>query len=67
MKIGVIGSGHIGATAARLFTAAGHEVAIANRRGPDSLRALELELGGALHATTVEAAAGSAATGRRVV
>jgi predicted dinucleotide-binding enzyme len=57
MKIGVIGSGKIGSTAARLFGAAGHEVAIANRRGPESLRPLEQELGGAVHAATVEDAA----------
>jgi predicted dinucleotide-binding enzyme len=28
MKIGIIGSGNIGATAAKLFANAGHEVAI---------------------------------------
>jgi predicted dinucleotide-binding enzyme len=33
VKIGVIGSGNIGGTAARLFEAAGHEVAVANTRG----------------------------------
>lgn len=33
MKIGVIGSGNIGGTAARLFEAAGHEVSVANTRG----------------------------------
>jgi 8-hydroxy-5-deazaflavin:NADPH oxidoreductase len=45
LKIAIIGSGRIGATAARLFVAAGHEVAIANSRGPESLRALISELG----------------------
>lgn len=45
MKIGIIGSGRIGAVAARLFVAAGHEVAIANSRGPESLRPLIDELG----------------------
>ena len=35
MKIG--GSGNIGTTAARLFVDAGHEVAISNSRGPESL------------------------------
>lgn len=54
MKIAVIGSGKIGSTAARLFVAAGHEVAIANRRGPESLRALEEELGEGVEAATVE-------------
>jgi predicted dinucleotide-binding enzyme len=33
VKIGVIGSGNIGGTAARLFEAAGHEVAMSNTRG----------------------------------
>jgi predicted dinucleotide-binding enzyme len=45
MRIGVIGSGRIGAVAARLFLAAGHEVALANSRGPDSLRSLVSDLG----------------------
>jgi 8-hydroxy-5-deazaflavin:NADPH oxidoreductase len=44
LKIAIIGSGRIGATAARLFVAAGHEVAIANSRGPESLRGLVSEL-----------------------
>ncbi|MBA3430544.1 MAG: NAD(P)-binding domain-containing protein, partial [Actinobacteria bacterium] len=46
MKIGVIGSGNIGATAAKLFVDAGHEVAVANSRGPESLHELVGELGG---------------------
>lgn len=37
MRIGILGAGHIGATAARLFARAGHEVALANSRGPASL------------------------------
>jgi 8-hydroxy-5-deazaflavin:NADPH oxidoreductase len=57
MRIGVIGSGNIGATAARLFIEAGHEVAIANSRGPESLTDLVNELGGAARAATVEEAA----------
>ena len=56
MKIAIIGSGMIGSTAARLFVAAGHEVAIANRRGPESLQPLENELGEALHAAGVDGA-----------
>jgi 8-hydroxy-5-deazaflavin:NADPH oxidoreductase len=32
MKIGIIGAGNIGATAAKLFINAGHEVAISNSR-----------------------------------
>jgi 8-hydroxy-5-deazaflavin:NADPH oxidoreductase len=45
MRIGIIGSGNIGATAARRFVDAGHEVAIANSRGPESLRELVDALG----------------------
>jgi 8-hydroxy-5-deazaflavin:NADPH oxidoreductase len=57
MKIGIIGSGNIGATAARLFTRAGHEVALSNSRGGSGLDALIAELGGAAHATDIEGAA----------
>jgi predicted dinucleotide-binding enzyme len=55
MRIGIIGSGKIGATAAKLFTCAGHEVAIANSRGPDSLAGVADETGA--HAATVDDAA----------
>ena len=58
MNIGVIGSGNIGATAARLFAAAGHEVAISNSRGPETLEGLIQEIGPGVHAATVEEAAG---------
>lgn len=37
MKIGIIGAGHIGGTLAKLLTKAGHEVEIANSRGPETL------------------------------
>jgi 8-hydroxy-5-deazaflavin:NADPH oxidoreductase len=37
MRIGVIGSGHIGGTTARLFEAAGHDVMIGSRSGPHSI------------------------------
>jgi len=57
MKIGIIGAGMIGATVAQLFTRAGHEVAISNSRGPESLRDLVAELGERAHAATVEDAA----------
>jgi 8-hydroxy-5-deazaflavin:NADPH oxidoreductase len=57
MDIGIIGSGHIGATAARLFVSAGHDVAIANSRGPESLQDLVAELGKEARATSVEEAA----------
>lgn len=57
MKIGIIGSGMIGETAARLFVKAGHEVAITNSRGPESLKELVRELGPKARATSVEDAA----------
>ena len=37
MKIGLVGAGNIGGTLAILFTRAGHEVALANSRGPETL------------------------------
>ena len=58
MKIGILGSGRIGGVAARLFVAAGHEVAISNSRGPESLRAMVAELGAQARAATVNDAAG---------
>ena len=57
MKIGIIGAGMIGATAARLFVDAGHEVAVSNSRGPESLRSLIDALGPRARALDVEAAA----------
>ena len=58
MNVGVIGSGNIGATAARLFAAAGHQVAISNSRGPETLEGLVEEIGPGVRAATVEEAAG---------
>ena len=37
MRIGIIGAGQIGGTLARRFTALGHDVSIANSRGPETL------------------------------
>ena len=45
MKIGIIGAGNIGGALARRFRAAGHDVAIANSRGPASLQELARETG----------------------
>jgi len=45
MRIGTIGAGNIGAALTRRFTAAGHEVSVANSRGPESLSALAAETG----------------------
>jgi predicted dinucleotide-binding enzyme len=57
MKIGIIGSGNIGGTAARLFVRAGHPVALSNSRGGQGLEDLVKELGDKAHATTIEEAA----------
>lgn len=55
MDIGIIGSGNIGSTLARYLTALGHQVAIANSRGPASLATVAAETGST--AATVEQAA----------
>ena len=55
MDIGIIGSGEIGSTLARHLTALGHDVKIANSRGPASLADLAAETGAT--AATVEDAA----------
>ena len=57
MNIGIIGSGNMGATAARLFITAGHSVALSNSRGPKNLQSLVVELGSQAHTATVEDAA----------
>lgn len=53
MRIGVIGSGHMGASLSRLLAGAGHDILISNSRGPDSLRDLTQESGGRTVAGTV--------------
>ena len=45
MKIGIIGAGNIGGTLTRRFAALGHDVRVANSRGPESLAGLERESG----------------------
>ena len=45
MKIGIIGAGQIGGTLTRLLTRLGHEVFVANSRGPASLADLVRETG----------------------
>ncbi|MFJ1895965.1 NADPH-dependent F420 reductase [Streptomyces sp. NPDC088115] len=52
MKIGIIGAGNIGGNLTRRLTALGHEVSVANSRGPETLAALAEETG----ATAVDAA-----------
>jgi predicted dinucleotide-binding enzyme len=55
MRIGIIGAGSIGGTLAKRLTALGHEVAVANSRGPETLRDLAAETG-ARPVTVAEAA-----------
>jgi predicted dinucleotide-binding enzyme len=57
MKIGIIGAGHIGGTLTRRFTQLGHDVAVANSRGPETLLQLAAETG-AKAVTVPEAAHG---------
>ena len=57
MRIGIIGAGQIGGTLARRLTALGHQVSIANSRGPESLSGLAKETGA--RAVTVKEAARS--------
>ncbi|GAA1534789.1 putative dinucleotide-binding enzyme [Microbacterium ginsengiterrae] len=53
---GIIGAGHIGSQVARAAVAHGHEVVIANSRGPETLRDLVEELGPRARAATAEEA-----------
>ena len=55
--VGIIGSGLIGGTVARLSVAAGHEVVLSNSRGPETLEELAAELGPLARAATAEQAA----------
>lgn len=55
MNIGIIGAGNIGGTLARHFVRLGHDVSIANSRGPSSLMAIAAETG-ARAVTIAEAA-----------
>jgi predicted dinucleotide-binding enzyme len=45
MKIGIIGAGNIGSTLTRRLTALGHQVSVANSRGPESLAGLARDTG----------------------
>lgn len=55
MKIGIIGAGNIGETTARLFVNAGHQIAISNSNGPQSLKSLVISIGADAKAMTVQA------------
>jgi 8-hydroxy-5-deazaflavin:NADPH oxidoreductase len=54
--VGIIGSGMIGGTVARLSVAAGHTVLLSNSRGPETLAGLVAELGPLATAATAEQA-----------
>jgi predicted dinucleotide-binding enzyme len=58
MKIGIIGSGNIGGTLTRRLAALGHDVSVANSRGPETLAALAQE-SGAQAVTVPEAVRGA--------
>jgi predicted dinucleotide-binding enzyme len=62
--LGIIGAGHIGSTVARLATAAGIEVVIANSRGPETLQELVAARG---HHARAAYAAEAASAGDLVV
>jgi predicted dinucleotide-binding enzyme len=55
LKIGIIGAGNIGGTLTRRFTALGHQVFVANSRGPETLTDLAAETG-AIPVTVEQAA-----------
>jgi hypothetical protein len=57
MRIGIIGAGSIGGTLTRRFAALGHDVFVANSRGPETLEELTAATGA--RAVTVEEAAHS--------
>jgi 8-hydroxy-5-deazaflavin:NADPH oxidoreductase len=57
LKIGIIGAGNIGTALTRHFTRLGHDVAVANSRGPQSLVDLAKQTG-AKPVTVAEAAGG---------
>jgi predicted dinucleotide-binding enzyme len=52
MRIGIVGSGNVGGALTRRLSALGHDVSVANSRGPESLEALAAESGAT--AATVE-------------
>jgi predicted dinucleotide-binding enzyme len=53
---GIIGAGNIGSQVARAVIALGHDVVIANSRGPETLSALVEDLGPAARAATAQEA-----------
>jgi len=59
MKIGIIGAGNIGGALTRRLTTLGHQVSVANSRGPETLAGLAAETG-ATAVPVPEAARGAA-------
>src|SRR4051794_27342071 len=57
MKIGILGVGHIGKTLAQRLAAVGHDVKVANSRGPETIES-EVLAAGARAATSAEAVEG---------
>lgn len=57
MKIGILGTGNIGRTLVKRLSTAGHEVKVANSRGPETIDA-DLLAGGARAVTSAEAVIG---------
>jgi predicted dinucleotide-binding enzyme len=57
MRIGLVGAGRIGGTLATLLVRAGHEVAVSNSRGPETLADTVAALGPSARAATAAAAA----------
>lgn len=57
MKIGILGTGNIGKTLVKTLSAAGHEVKVANSRGPETIDA-DLLASGARAVTSAEAVTG---------
>ena len=57
MKIGILGTGNIGRTLVRTLSEAGHEVKVANSRGPETIDA-DLLVNGARAVTSTEAVTG---------
>ncbi|MFC4452976.1 NADPH-dependent F420 reductase [Deinococcus sonorensis] len=57
MNIGILGAGHIGKALAQLFARAGHQVALSNSRGPETLEDTVRALGPNVRAMTSAQAA----------
>jgi predicted dinucleotide-binding enzyme len=58
MRVGIVGAGRIGEAVASRLVTGGHEVMLANSRGPQTLADLEQSLGQDAHAGTIEQAVG---------